>query len=1716
MKKGFYQLLVMIALVLSANMLMAQTYTYPAKGPKGFSLTSKSADKVEVNYSVQHLSFETIAYRGEEMKEIVLDNGIVLPNDAGLPNLPAEGRMIAIPQGAKPVLKVLDCQKEIIKNVNVAPALRLQNENEEPEMDYKKDMKVYGKNAFYPEQPFLLNEAYIRGVDAVNLTIMPFQYNPVTKDLIVYTNVKVAIEFEGGTRHFGDDRLRSPYWDPILAAELMNYDQLPVIDYEARMQQWLRDEAEGAEYLIITPNNDAWVEYANQLKDFRTRQGIITKVYRLDEMPANTTAQMKSWFHNAYNTWTIAPAAVCLLGDHGTNMGQYIPAEVVSHPYEGSCITDNRYADPSGDNLPDMVFSRLVAETANQLPVLVGKQIEYEFGSPNTDPDFYTRPITALGWQDERWFQICSEVFGGYMRQKGYDPNRINCIYSGSPGSVWSTNQNTSMAVNYFGPNGTGYIPASPSEMGGWTGGTPEQVVQAVNQGTFWVQHRDHGLETGWGEPAVRNSHVNQMNNVGKLPFVMSINCSTGMFNYNSDCFCEAWMRRTYNGQNAGAVGVLCPTQVSYSFVNDTYVWGVYDLFDGDFLPTYGPYASHTGNWMPAFGNVAGKYFLAQSSWPSNPESKDITFTMFTAHCDAFLRIFNQVPQQMDVIHPEVVLANQETVSVSAPEGCMISLVKQGEDGGWEILAVTQATGDIQNIAIEPQFPPTEIHLIATGQNYLRYEAVMSVIPAEGAYVVLDSKTIQDTDGNGQADYAETVNLDVTLRNVGVDAISDFEAVLETNSEYISITNGTAQFNGLAPDATQTLANAFTFVVADNVPDNTPNLFTINVTNGDDTYVSKLTVRAYAPIIELGNMGITELSGNGNGRLDAGETAQLSFSIKNAGHSSAFNAEASLTLLSPYINLERSLVEIDTINASEITTATYTISIDESTPTGYICPMILNVTSGQYGATKDYAAKVGLILEDFETGAFTGGWASTGGNPWRFDTQNPYEGNYCVRSGNIGNNSSTTMTLTHEAGTNDTISFYYAVSSESGWDKLHFSIDDTELSNWSGNISWTQASYPVSAGQHTYTWTYTKDQSVSSGQDCAWIDYVSLPAARVMAGTAGNDITVCQGEQAQIVGYAIYYQSLAWSTSGDGSFLDDDTATPIYIPGPQDNENGSVTLTLTLTAGNETLTDDMTLLINRNVQIENALPEAYYCAVAEPQEVGVTLDGDYSSLEWSTNGDGTFDNPNDLMTTYTPGAQDIANGTLNLTVSVETTSCGTTSLEIPFEMHPLPTITVPDILMGATYCAIPEPQDIGVEVTGAYSVFEWSTNGDGTFGNVNELTTTYTPGSQDIANGTVTLTATAESSNCGTVLMEIPFVMNPQPQFSFPVPNCEVTLCQGQDLSVEYTASGYVNGMMTIDINGETYTLVEGENTLVFPTSSDQAGNYQLEFSNLSNGLCPSDYTTVFNYSIIELPTLSVNQQEVTVCEGETATFELTATGGMVNNPQFTVHGTGIETIEINGYSYTLELTPSESMDIKLTQILALNPNCETYCGNDIDLNMHVEVLPKAEAPEIEGDAEIDAHITPSTTYAVTNDVRVEYEMEPAEAGTLLPANDGLSVVVTWSQTFKGNAVLTAIPTTQCSQGNGRIEIQVKNSNEIGENTHELKVYPNPASEKITIQGLDMTHIALYSTLGQLMYETRVNSQETSVEVSSYPAGTYIVKVTCGDTTYTQLINIVK
>lgn len=1609
MRRNLLRLVAIVSVVFTANMALAQSFTYPTKGEDGYTLTQKRMDGINISYNMSQFTLNSLNYRGEEMSEISI-SAITLPSAAGCPNLPSDSRMMAIPQGATASLEVVSFETQVIENVNIAPALRIQAESEEPDMNFVKDMKVYGKNAFYPENPFVIGSSYIRGVDAVTVSVSPFQYNPVTKQLKVYTNVELAVKFEGGNGHFGDNRLRSPYWDPILATELINYDQLPVIDYAERMQQWLRDEEEGAEYLIITPNNDAWAEYANQLKEYRTRQGIITKVYRLDEMPAANTNELKAWLHNAYRTWDIAPVAVCLLADHGADMGQYIPGEVVSHPSSGNCITDNRYADPSGDNLPDMVFTRLTAQNEAELPIFVSKQIEYEYTQPNMDPNSYTRPVTALGWQTVRWFQLCSEIVGGYFRSHGYDVNRINCIYEGTPGNQWSTATNTASVTNYFGPTGLNYIPSTPSELGDWNSGTPEQIVQAVNAGTFLVQHRDHGLEQGWGEPAMRNGHVTQTTNVGKLPFVMSINCLTGKFNHNSDCFAEVWMRHTYNDENAGAVGLLCPTEVSYSFVNDAYVWGVYDLFDPDFMPSYGPYANHSGNWLPAFGNVAGKYFLQQSNWPYNTDNKDITYTMFTAHCDAFLRLFTQVPQTMAVTHSETVIAGLGEMNVSAPEGCTISLVARNAEGEWEILAVEQASGNVQTISFEPQVPPTIINLVITGQNYLRYEDEILVVPAEGPYIAFNDKVINDENGNGQLDYGETISLDITLKNVGSETMDAFDAVLTTESEYINIINGSSEFASIEANATQTVENAFSFTIADNVPDNTNNAFLITIVNGETSYVSRISMKAFAPVLKINNMAVVEINGNGNGRLDAGEDAELHFNFENDGHSDAVNGLVTLSLMSPYISLENNVFAFDVLSSEQSNTASYTIHVSDETPTGYLCPMTLDIAAEQYTTSKNFIGKVGLIVEDFENGELGEDWNNDSNRPWTFVGEDPYEGELSLRSGAIGNNATTTLVLNHEAGAADTISFFYKVSSESNYDKMHFFIDNQEKGNWSGSVAWTKAAYPVSQGRHTYKWTYQKDGSVNSGSDCCWIDYISLPAARVMAGTAGNDIDICQGFDAQIIGYATNYDNLLWTTAGDGTFNDATIATPIYTPGSNDIANGSVVLTITINGVDETITDNMTLNIHEGTVIENAIIDTHYCEIEQPQPVAVTVNGDYSDFRWHTTGSGSFDDDTAIETHYTPTAEDFTNG---------------------FEIY-----------------------------------------------------------------------ATIETE-CGTIRFDYPFDMMPAPSFSA-TNLTEQHVCQGDDFMLNYTAMGAIDGYIDVIINDITYRLTDTNGTLALPTAQLEPGVTVFNCQSISNGYCNSDQEFSIEVTIDAKPSLTVAQNDIVICSGETATIELNLTGVA----PFTVELSDHEPIYTPESTYTLTLSPTENTIVSFTSISDGN------CTSPIEANINITILGN-EPLTIEGETELDAYLTPSAEYTIAEDVMVNWSIEPAEAGTLTPANNGKTVIVNWAEQFKGEVTLTATP-TGCEVEGTPYHVIVRNSYDVDENSIAAKLYPNPTNGNITIQADRMQRITVTNAIGQVLFDNEVDSDSEMLNMSQFGTGVFVIRIVTGNGTTTTRVNVIQ
>jgi PKD repeat protein len=720
--KNLYGLLLTTAMVLLlAQQSAAQVTRHnDSWGEQGLTLISETRSNILVNSSLQEYELIPVIADGITGSAVSIP-GVFLPNEAGAPDLPATSRYIAIPAGARARINILASRTELIPNVDIAPAPEIPLDTDPNPLQYTRDPGIYSKNAFYPAQPVILSEPeQIRGIDVVMLSITPFQYNPITRELIVYRDLKVEVTLEGGTGKVGDDRLRSRWWDPLILGSVMNPEAIPAMEYQTIPSA---NRTPDYEYLIITPDIPAYLQWADSIKVWRTLQGIKTGVVTTTALGGNTTTAIKNYISNAYNTWDVPPVAVLLLGDYSTGTTG-INSPLYIHPAGyPNFASDNYYTDMNSNDLPDLVISRITARNATELQVMVTKFLNYE-RIPPTDPAFYDQPVTALGWQTERWFQICSEAIGGFFRNaKGKNPTRINAVYLGNPTvDPWSSATNTSTVVNYFGPNGLGYIPSTPQQLGGFSGGTGTMIVNAINAGTFMVMHRDHGYYEGWGEPAFSISNISSLTNVNnKLPFVFSINCQTGAYHRSSDCFAEVFHRRTYNGQNSGALGVIAPTEVSYSFVNDTYVWGVMDNMFPDFMPGYTTQFPASFAY-PAFGMAAGKLFLYQSSWPYNTGDKLVTYRLFHCHGDAFMPLYSEVPQNLTVAHASTLESGTFSFTVNANAGSTIALTVNGQ-----ILATATGTGAPLSIAIPPQAGGQTMKVTVTKQNFYRYSANVNI-----------------------------------------------------------------------------------------------------------------------------------------------------------------------------------------------------------------------------------------------------------------------------------------------------------------------------------------------------------------------------------------------------------------------------------------------------------------------------------------------------------------------------------------------------------------------------------------------------------------------------------------------------------------------------------------------------------------------------------------------------------------------------------------------------------------------------------------------------------------------------------------------------------------------------------------------------------------------------------------------------------------------------
>lgn len=153
---------------------------------------------------------------------------------------------------------------------------------------------------------------------------------------------------------------------------------------------------------------------------------------------------------------------------------------------------------------------------------------------------------------------------------------------------------------------------------------------------------------------------------------------------------------------------------------------------------------------------------------------------------------------------------------------------------------------------------------------------------------------------------------------------------------------------------------------------------------------------------------------------------------------------------------------------------------------------------------------------------------------------------------------------------------------------------------------------------------------------------------------AGNDQRICQGNTVQLQGNIKgKAKKIMWITNGSGKFDNAHKLNAVYTPSKEDIKSGALSLQLNAEAFGLCLPDSdvMIIMIDKAPEFETTAEK--YVKAGEPVSLSLQMkDPMGTAINWSSEGNGTFNYANKAEVVYKPSAEDASKGTLHIYASV--------------------------------------------------------------------------------------------------------------------------------------------------------------------------------------------------------------------------------------------------------------------------------------------------------------------------------------------------------------------------------------------------------------------------------------------------------------------------------
>ncbi len=920
--------LILFVALITSQQSMAQNYAIDlGKTATEVNVAADNMQKLELSYSFSGVNTFAVETKKGQFNEIAIP-GLFSTGTLGSPKLPASKKLIEIPFGAEVSVSVKNYSVTEYKLADygikqalmpVQPSVR--KDQDADDLKFEFDEKAYKTDGFIePQLASVEVLGVLRSFRIARLEVAPVSYNPVKGVIRVYNDIEVEVTFTNADVALGNyikSSTWSPYFEPVHNSLLNTlgggYPEHPdLTTYPVK-------------YLIVS--DPMFEDDLQPFIEWKTMKGFTVVTAYTDEIGTSYSA-IQTYVHDQYNQGTPddpAPSFILFVGDT-----PQIPATTGS---ESGKMTDLYYGSVDGDYFPEMYYGRFSATTSGQLNTQIAKTMyyeKYEF----TDPS-YLNNVTLIAGADGTWNPDVGQPTVHYGTE-----NYFNASYGFAN-------------VNAYLSSYTGCY-------------DPERIAVSM------INYTAHCSETSWGTPNLTQSAVNAFTNNGEYPLAIGNCCLAADFGYG-ECMGETWQR----GVNKGSVAYIGSSPSSYWFEDFYWAVGAFPIqgtSNNGYVPTYeettwGAYdAPFVGDYVTTgatvlVGNLAVTEVHVQG-YPSH-SSPTYYWQAYNVLGDPSLVPYFTEGEENEVSHMPILPIGLDTYEVSAEPGSYVAISKDGVLHG---AALVDESGVVE-VSIDPVLSSGDVNIVVTKPQRIPYMTTVPAAALVGPYVVLSGYTIDDASGNndGMADYGETINLNVTLENVGADPSANVTATVSGTDEYVALTSGASQsFGSIANGETSTVDDAYTFAIDDFVPDQHKAQFLLTITDGSDTWTSNLFITVQAPEMEIADSFIIDdsQSGNGDGILDPGETGLLKLSISNVGSSDISDIEIAVASNDPLLTINSTTVTVSAIAAGEAEDIEINVTADASSPIGYPVDVDLDAVGGPdglYAAEQTLQVVIGLI-----------------------------------------------------------------------------------------------------------------------------------------------------------------------------------------------------------------------------------------------------------------------------------------------------------------------------------------------------------------------------------------------------------------------------------------------------------------------------------------------------------------------------------------------------------------------------------------------------------------------------------------------------------------------------------------------------------------------------------------------------------------------------------